>query len=156
MLDPSVGPHSDCDKRGNPVAEADPAFRDHMDPSVRWIEDPNFELAFQFLTGDHEQEDIMVAFTKTEPRDKDGAAPLYPGFINIRFEAGKVVLTVRGDPAAKPIDKDADPDSALTETQLTSQSEAKAGETVQLILEQHDWDQFVAEATRERGLVPGG
>lgn len=135
---------------------AAPEFTELLDPAIRWVEDPNFELAFQFLVGDHEEDDKMVAFTKTEPRDKDGNAPLYPGFINMRFEGGRVVLTVRGDPAAKPIDKDDDPESALTETQLTSQAASKAGETVQLILEQSDWDQFVAEATRERGLVPGG
>lgn len=123
-----------------------------MHPAVRWVEDPNYELAFRAI-----MEGLpMAAFTKTEPRDKDGNAPLYPGFLNVRFEGGRVVLTVRGDPASKPIDKDADPDSALTETQLTSQAASKAGETVEIVLEQHDWDQFVAEATRERGLVPGG
>lgn len=80
----------------------------------------------------------MAAYTKTPD-----VQPSFPGFVNIRFESGRAVLTVRGDPKVVAADKD-------------STEHIKAAPTVTLELEQVDWDQFVAEATRERGLVPGG
>ena len=78
----------------------------------------------------------MAAFTNITPDQP------YPGFINTRFEGGNVVITARGDAILKG--DDPKPNSAVEAPMIT------------LTIPQHDWDQLVAEATRERGLVPGG
>lgn len=78
----------------------------------------------------------MAAHTNTTPES-------FPAFINIRFEGGKAIVTMRGEPVEVPADKD-------------NTDYIKPGKTVEARFSQLDWDQFVAEATRERGLVPGG
>lgn len=86
----------------------------------------------------------MAAHTnRIDPITGRDVSATYPGFVNIRFEGGKAILTVRGDP------------DHVEATDVRSEY-TKAAATVELTLDQHDWDQFVSEATRERGLVPGG
>lgn len=115
-----------------------------MDPSVRWVQNEEFERAFENLIladrpGLSENEEpTMAAFTKTPD-----VQPEFPGFINIRFEDGKAVVTMRGDPVEVPEDGD-------------NTAYLKPGKQTEATFTSHDWDQFVAEATRERGLVPGG
>lgn len=113
-------------------------FEEHMAPDVVWLEDPAYAEAFADAAKDHE----MNAFTNTiDPRT--GSPSSFPAFLNLRFEGGRAILTVRGDPIYIEADDD-------------SEAYTKAAKTVEVTLEQGDWDQFVAEATRERGLVPGG
>lgn len=101
-----------------------------MRPDIAWIENPDYNAAFDDL-----MEQDMAAFTKTDQ-------PSYPGYINVRFEGGTVVLTVRGDPVHVEATEDAP-------------AHTKDAPTVRLELPQLDWDQLVAEATRERGLTGG-
>lgn len=116
-------------------------FEEHMDASVVWFEDPAYAEAFADIII-AEERDIMNAHTNSvDPRT--GLATSFPAFINIRFEDGKAVVTLRGDPVY--VDADGDNDAYT-----------KAGKQVEATFTSGDWDQFVAEATRERGLVPGG
>jgi len=104
-----------------------------MDPSVRWMQNEDFGRAFAAL-----MEDEMAAHTNSiDP--VNGGPSVYPSFINARFEGGHVVITMRGEPVRDEQDKVTGP-----------------GPQTSARFEQTDWDQFVAEATRERGLVPGG
>lgn len=123
-------------------------FEEHMDPSVSWVEDPKFSQAFDaWVEGETSpagsppstpQEQTMAAHTNaTDP--VNGGPATYPSFVNIRFEGGHAIVTLRGEPT-----RDA-------QGKVTGE-----GATAQARFEQTDWDQFVAEATRERGLVPGG
>lgn len=103
-----------------------------MAAGVEWIENPEFAAAFAAMLEGKE----MAAHTNTTPES-------FPAFINIRFEGNNAILTMRGEPVEVPADKD---NTAYT----------KPGKTVEAVFAQRDWDQFVAEAIRERGLVPGG
>ncbi len=162
-------------RRPDGMLEAE-TFEEHMAPDVEWIEDPEFARAFDALLDENEHidydtanlqfgvpvahplrtsgvsvggvedpcRDTRVHGTKEEPmpaHTNEGSN--FPGFINVRFDEGKAILTVRGDP--KRIDADTD-----------STEYWKASPTVELTLDQGDWDQLIAEAVRERGLVPGG
>lgn len=106
----------------------------HMRPDVLWVENPDFAGAFE----QELKEPHMAAHTNSvDPIT--GGTPVYPSFINARFEGGHVIITMRGDPVRDDQDKVTGP-----------------GPQTSARFEQSDWDQFVAEATRERGLVPGG
>ena len=151
-------------------------FEEHMTPTVNWVEDPEFGKAFDALVDGREHIDYDTANLQfgvpvahplrtpgvsrggmTDPHHaarvhgvKETHMPAhtnegsnFPGFINVRFEGDKAILSVRGDP--KRIDADKD-----------NTAYWKASPTVELTLDQGDWDQLVAEAIRERGLAPGG
>jgi len=111
------------------------SFEDHMSPEIEWLANPEFDEEFDRLMAEQEKRQ-MAAHTNVLPDS-------FPAFINIRFEDGNAVVTMRGEPVEVP---------------ATAEREGytKAGETVEAVFPQHDWDQFVSEATRERGLVPGG
>ncbi len=114
-------------------------FEDHMSPDVCWIGNPEYDKAFDEIMT---KENDMAATTNTvDPRS--GHPTSFPAFINIRFEDGKAIVSMRGDPKEVPADGDND-------------AYWKAGKQTEATFLQGDWDQFVAEATRERGLVPGG
>ncbi len=76
----------------------------------------------------------MAAHTNIEPVS-------FPAYINIRFDGDKVILTMRGEPELVPADKD-------------NTEYYRPGKVAVATFAQRDWDQFVAEATRERGLAP--
>lgn len=116
-------------------------FEEHMDASVVWFEDPAYAEAFADIVTTEERDTMTAHTNAVDPRT--GAHAAFPAYINIRFEGGRAIITARGDPE-------------LVEGDADNTSYYKAAKTVELTLEQHDWDQFVAEATRERGLVPGG
>jgi len=122
-------------------------FEDHMRPGVLWLEDPRYAEAFEdaleleIISGHQlrQQESIPMAAHTNSIDPVNGGPSVYPSFINARFEGGHVVITMRGEPVRDEQDKVTGP-----------------GPQTSARFEQTDWDQFVAEATRERGLVPGG
>lgn len=115
-------------------------FEEHMAPTtsdgeaIEWHDDPAGAQAFAQA---FQEQSAMTEYTK--PNDGNGNQTKVPGFIQLRFERGGAMLTVRGDPL--PVDGDDDAD----------RTEAP---TAELWLEQTEWDQFVSWATRDRGLVP--
>lgn len=134
-------------------------FSEHMQPDVVWLEDPAFAAAFDAIAVSDVEADIAATDEHTRRNRYPKGLPMaahtnlvdpitgtpaeFPAFINIRFEGGRAIVSVRGDPTLVEADDD--------NTQYF-----KAAKTVEATFEQGDWDQFVAEATRERGLVPGG
>lgn len=135
-------------------------FEEHMHPAIEWVDNPEFDVEFDRLlalqearrdSGTSQAEGLQqghketpTTAAQTNPVDpRTGAPTQFPAFINIRFEDGNAIVTMRGDPEIVPADGD-------------SSEYVKAGKQTEATFTSHDWDQFVAEATRERGLVPGG
>jgi hypothetical protein len=117
-------------------------FEHHMDPEIWWVDNPDFDAEFARLAGGEQKENTVAAHTNAvDP--VSGASTAFPAFINIRFEDGRAIVTMRGDPVK--VEEDGD-----------NSEYHKAGKQTEATFLQHDWDQFIAEATRERGLVPGG